>query len=198
MADLAFSIGSLQAAQAIVNSRECHRSLAALQSVICISVYLATNRAISSSRAYVAQACSAVYVMGLHEQSSKLVDEERYRRFRTLNCLKIIDAYISSLLGLPRLLQGIRTICWDKRISTDQSIMDVNPIRNADTLLQLLQIQAEFFESHGPGSKPLPRPDHCNSPAACVMEASDAVDQRFHQFEDRLKGDCDASTEQSM
>ncbi|CAK3810541.1 fungal-specific transcription factor domain-containing [Lecanosticta acicola] len=89
------------AAVSIVPLANCDRSLSAVQTVLCLALYLKANAAQMRVHAYVSAATSAALRMGLHEHVPCFPEEEQALRRRVWSSICMLDTFVSTSLGLP-------------------------------------------------------------------------------------------------
>lgn len=89
------------AAASIIPFANCDRSLAAVQTVLCLALYLKANAAQMRVHAYISAAAGAALRMGLHENIPCLPEDEQALRRRIWSSIYVLDTYVSSSLGLP-------------------------------------------------------------------------------------------------
>lgn len=79
----------------------CDRSLPAIQTVLCLALYLKANAAQMRVHAYVSAATSAALRMGLHEPVPCFPEEEQALRRRIWSSIYVLNTFVSISLGLP-------------------------------------------------------------------------------------------------
>ncbi|KAF2161373.1 hypothetical protein M409DRAFT_59088 [Zasmidium cellare ATCC 36951] len=89
------------AARGMVPLQNCDRSLPALQTVLCLSLYLKAGSAVTRAHAFVSAAASAGLRIGLHEQVPCFAETEQTIRRRIWSTIRSLDVITSSLLGIP-------------------------------------------------------------------------------------------------
>ncbi|SMQ47618.1 unnamed protein product [Zymoseptoria tritici ST99CH_3D7] len=89
------------AARDAVPLGNCERSLSALQTTLCLAIYLKSVSAQTRFHAYVSAAASGALRMGLHEVIPGFPKEELAMRQRIWSAVRTMDVYASSALGLP-------------------------------------------------------------------------------------------------
>lgn len=92
------------AASGMISPQSCDKSLPALQTVLCMGLYLKAGLAITRAHAFVSAAASAGLRMGLHEQVPCLGKNEQAIRRRTWSTIRSLEIMISSLLGIPHMV----------------------------------------------------------------------------------------------
>lgn len=92
------------ASQEIVPLQNCDRSLPALQTVLCLALFLKAGSALTRSHAYVSAAASASLRMGLHEQVPCFPKDEQVMMQRVWSTIRSLDVLISSSLGIPHIV----------------------------------------------------------------------------------------------
>ncbi|EME47355.1 hypothetical protein DOTSEDRAFT_69328 [Dothistroma septosporum NZE10] len=92
------------AARDMVPLPYCDRSLPALQTILCMALYLKAGAALTRTHAYVSAAASGALRMGLHETIPGLPADEQTTRQRVRSTIHMLDVYISSSLGIPRII----------------------------------------------------------------------------------------------
>lgn len=94
--------------RAILDSVDC-TNLNSIMALCCLASYLLSSSMISKAYACICTAASAALRMGLHVSSSalrqKLSKAELSKRRRVFAILNIIDTIVSSVLGMPKILQ---------------------------------------------------------------------------------------------
>lgn len=133
------SLNWIQAARAIVEPNACHRSLVALQAVLCMAIFLSSCKALTQSAEFLAHASTAAIRMGLHESlhSPEYSEEERILRHRTYVALRTLDSYVCGILGLPR---NLRTVGGSDSLRTDPMAMDREAFNASDAYLELREL----------------------------------------------------------
>lgn len=92
------------AARGMIPLQSCDKSLPALQTVLCMSLYLKAGSAVTRAHAFVTAAASAGLRMGLHEQVPCLAENEQAIRRRTWSTIRSLEILTSSLLGIPHMV----------------------------------------------------------------------------------------------
>ncbi|KAL1581737.1 hypothetical protein WHR41_09427 [Cladosporium halotolerans] len=97
------------AARELIPLADCSRSIAAVQTVMCMAMYLMSISAKRAAHTYVSTAGHAAHQLGLHEAATAdwLSGKQRAVSQRVYATLRAFDAYITSSLGLPRNLRVI-------------------------------------------------------------------------------------------
>ena len=95
--------------QGLIDPSNCERSMLALQTVICMAIYLISTSALSRAHMFIGMAASAAVRMGLHLPSTgaDVPHHEQIMRKRTYRSIMAIDIYMATFLGLPCCLQGV-------------------------------------------------------------------------------------------
>ena len=110
-------IANFSVAQQIVTGQSTPRSLSGVQTLICMALYANSLSAKTTVHTYLTSAALAAHRMGLHaaEGAYDLPDDERKTRIWTYLALKNLDMYISTSLGLPRVVHtpGLSTSLTD-------------------------------------------------------------------------------------
>ncbi|KAF8861656.1 hypothetical protein BDZ45DRAFT_250787 [Acephala macrosclerotiorum] len=112
--DEATSTGSLnqmrgvkwfRAGQALIDTANC-RNMYSLQALVCIIIYLQSSALMHSCYSYISIAISVSLQMGLHrsEASTRLDPIEQETRRRVFWVLQTMETYVTTLLGLPTVL----------------------------------------------------------------------------------------------
>ncbi|KAK4631330.1 hypothetical protein CLAFUW4_03219 [Fulvia fulva] len=84
----------------------CDRSLPALQTILCMALYLKAGAALTRVHAYVCAAASGALRMGLHEAVPGYPADEQTTRQRVWSTVRMLDAYVSSSLGIPHVISS--------------------------------------------------------------------------------------------
>ncbi|KAM3423195.1 hypothetical protein BST61_g645 [Cercospora zeina] len=90
-----------EAARDLVPLSNCDRDLAAVQTVLCLALYLKAAPAPAKVHSYVAAATSAALRLGLHEEVVGFPKDESALRRRVWSALQAFDVYTSTALGVP-------------------------------------------------------------------------------------------------
>ncbi|KAI5367728.1 hypothetical protein Slin15195_G028600 [Septoria linicola] len=90
------------AARELVPLHTCDRNLAAVQTILCLALFLKTASAPTHVHSYVAAATSAALRLGLHEDVPGFPKDESALRRRVWSAITVLDIYISTQLGVPR------------------------------------------------------------------------------------------------
>ena len=92
------------AARDMVQLPNCDRSLPALQTILCLALYLKAGAALARAHAYISAAASGALRMGLHEEVPGFPADEQTTRQRVWSTIRILDVYVSSSLGIPNIV----------------------------------------------------------------------------------------------
>lgn len=95
-------IAYFAAAQELVPLSHCDRNLSAIQTVLCLALFLKAASALGRTHSYLAAAASAALRLGLHEDTPGFPKDESVLRRRVWSALNVFDAYTSIALGVPR------------------------------------------------------------------------------------------------
>ncbi|KAF2216648.1 hypothetical protein CERZMDRAFT_93938 [Cercospora zeae-maydis SCOH1-5] len=90
-----------EAARELVPLSNCDRDLLAIQTVLCLALYLKAAPAPAKVHSYVAAAASAALRLGLHEEVVGFPRDESALRRRVWSALQAFDVYTSTALGVP-------------------------------------------------------------------------------------------------
>lgn len=99
------SVKWFRAGQALIDTANC-RNMYSLQALVCIIVYLQSSALMHSCYSYISIAISVSLQMGLHraEASTRLEPIEQETRRRVFWVLQTMETYVTTLLGLPTVL----------------------------------------------------------------------------------------------
>ena len=98
----AHGIAYFAAAQELVPLSNCDRGLSAIQTVLCLALFLKAASAPGRVHSYLAAAASAALRLGLHEDIPGFPKDESALRRRVWSAVNVFDIYISIALGVPR------------------------------------------------------------------------------------------------
>ena len=134
----------------------------ALQTVICMALYLVATSAMTRAHMFIKIAGAAAVRQGLHvplAEPNRTAYQEIQRR-RTFRCIKAIDALVATFLGLPCSLHGLDSgqetleLEWAS-IAASRSVNDAEVAADACTEAFAILCdanQAQYFS----GSQPKP------------------------------------------
>ncbi|KXS94388.1 hypothetical protein AC578_6592 [Pseudocercospora eumusae] len=89
------------AARSMVPLTHCGRSLTALQTVLCMALYLKAASDQTLVHTYITAAAGAALRLGLHEQTPFFTPDETALRQRVWSTIRVLDTYVSAALGIP-------------------------------------------------------------------------------------------------
>ncbi|EME41742.1 hypothetical protein DOTSEDRAFT_73955 [Dothistroma septosporum NZE10] len=101
-----YSVACITNASVIINDQAYGRTLASVQTAMCIAQWLKVANCTSASHGYLSIAASAALRLGLHDLDAMadLPNNERKWYKRTIAALTAMDTLTSVSLGLPRIL----------------------------------------------------------------------------------------------
>ncbi|KAF7190308.1 hypothetical protein HII31_08639, partial [Pseudocercospora fuligena] len=97
------------AARSMVPLIHCGRSLTALQTVLCMALYLKAASDQTLVHTYITAAAGTALRMGLHEQTPFFAQDETALRQRVWSTIRVLDIYISASLGIPCAISHVWT-----------------------------------------------------------------------------------------
>ena len=111
--------------KSLVDTSNCERSMLALQTIICMCIYLVAISACTRAHMYVNIAAAAAVRIGLHLPSTdpEVPEHERQVRKGAFRSIKALDIYTATFLGLPTCLQGL----YDNQSDTMESDSETRP-----------------------------------------------------------------------
>ncbi|KUJ06794.1 uncharacterized protein LY89DRAFT_397515 [Mollisia scopiformis] len=92
-----------RAGQALIDTANC-RDMLSLQTLVCIIIYLQSSALMHSCYSYISTAISVSLQMGLHRAETSLDPIEQETRRRVFWVLQTMETYVTTLLGLPTVL----------------------------------------------------------------------------------------------
>lgn len=98
----AHGLAYFAAAQELVPLSNCDRNLSAIQTVLCLALFLKAASAPGRVHSYLAAAASAALRLGIHEDIPGFPKDESALRRRVWSAVNVFDIYISIALGVPR------------------------------------------------------------------------------------------------
>ncbi len=111
------------AAQQLIDITRC-RDLVSLQVLICLAIFLMSTARIATAHTYIALAVSTAMKLGLHSAApSKLMsfsELEQNMRGRVFWTIVQMDMYMSSVLGLPALVNRYKLDNWKPRVAKEE------------------------------------------------------------------------------
>ncbi|KXT17958.1 hypothetical protein AC579_9583 [Pseudocercospora musae] len=97
------------AARSMVPLTHCGRSLTALQTALCMALYLKAASDQTLVHTYITAAAGAALRLGLHEQTPFFAQDETALRQRVWSTIRVLDTFISAFLGIPCAISQIWT-----------------------------------------------------------------------------------------
>jgi hypothetical protein len=112
MSDNVGRLAYFRTARSFVDLTQCGRSLPALQTVVCLTIYLVVISAMSTAYAFLNAATGAAIGAGLHLPAYRLLlsESEDMKRKDTYKILQALDIYVTVSLGLPCCIPPMDTI----------------------------------------------------------------------------------------
>lgn len=154
-----------------------------LRALLCMILYTQASSMMSTCYSYICMAVASSLQMGLFTEtaSKDLPVEERSARRKIAAVLYMMDAYVTTALGLPRTLRDLEPVRALPTMVEPESVHD--PMFNTHAHSRLIQILAVTVESNHPVTRPIAQKDgFYGVEYSKITTTEDQLEQWFEQL----------------
>ncbi len=148
------SLRYFRASRALLDPANC-QDLVSLEALICMAIYAQSCSMMSTSHSYICMAIAAALHLGIFDEDA---DDQQTKggghdshRSAVAAVLFTLDTYITTALGLPRMLRDVRLACFLPESPHSNDPRD--PLYGTFCGAHLANILSEIFESVYPAPR---------------------------------------------